>query len=399
MNPIDRSVGYCAAGVDRLSRKRAASILRRMNPRLKRVVVTTIKFVTPVVIVVWLLSRIDEAHWAALRSQPKNYGLLGAAFLVALSAIALTFTRWAILVRSQGIRLGMLEAYRLSAIGFLLNFVSAGSVGGDLFKAIFLARRSPGKHVEAVASVFVDRSLGLYGLLLVVVVALAIVPPATASEELQQMARGAAILAAVGTVALVMLVAGGRWIDRLLRRLGDLPRVGPLVHRLADPIRSFHRHPVSFLIAFVLSLGVHSLLSISMYLVARGLYQAPPGFADHLIIVPVGMLASALPLTPAGMGILEATIEWLYRIVPAAPTAASGTLVALAFELVKISIAAAGMVFYWSSGREIRESLDAIEDEMEEEIDEDLHPAESEQSLVPPDATAAATSTPDPHPQ
>ncbi|WP_164100931.1 lysylphosphatidylglycerol synthase transmembrane domain-containing protein [Candidatus Laterigemmans baculatus] len=382
-----------------------------MNPRLRSIAITTIKFVTPVVIIVWLLSAIDDEQWAALRSQPKHYGVLASAFLVALAALALTFTRWAILVRSQGIPLSMLDAYRLSAIGFLLNFVSAGSVGGDLFKGIFLARRSPGKRIEAVASIFVDRALGLYGLLLVVVAALAIVPPATASEDLQQVARGAAVLAAVGTVALVTLVVGGRWIDRLLRRLGDLPRVGALIHRVADPLRSFHRHPVSFLIALVLSLGVHSLLSISMYLVARGLYDAPPGFADHLIIVPVGMLASALPLTPAGMGILEATIDWLYRVVPAEPTAASGTLVALAFELVKLALASVGMVFYWSSGREVQESLDAIEDEMEEELDEDLHAAdertagealeEREQAdeLASPEVTAGATPTPDRHPR
>src|SRR6056297_152996 len=145
-----------------------------MDSSLKKIVFATVKFVTPVVIIVWLLSRIEDPQWASLSSQPKNYPLLVLAFLVALSAITLTFVRWTILVRCQGIPLGMVEAFRLSSIGFLLNFVSAGSVGGDLFKAIFLARRSPGRRVEAVASVFVDRSLGLYGLLLIVVAAMAI---------------------------------------------------------------------------------------------------------------------------------------------------------------------------------------------------------------------------------
>ncbi len=72
----------------------------------------------------------------------------------------------------------MLEAFRLGSICFLLSFVSAGSVGGDLFKAVFLARRRPGKRVEAVASVLVDRGVGLYGLLLVVAAALLLRDPA-----------------------------------------------------------------------------------------------------------------------------------------------------------------------------------------------------------------------------
>ncbi|MEL7263559.1 MAG: hypothetical protein AAFP69_01945, partial [Planctomycetota bacterium] len=46
--------------------------------------------------------------------------------------------------------------FRLGAIGFLFSFVSPGSVGGDLFKAVFLARRARGKTTECFASVFAD---------------------------------------------------------------------------------------------------------------------------------------------------------------------------------------------------------------------------------------------------
>lgn len=348
---------------------------------MKKILLVLLKFALPAAIVLWLLWRIDAEQWQALRSQRKNYPLLLAAFGIAFAGIVVSFVRWAILVRCQSIRLGMLDAFRLGAIGFLLNFVSAGSVGGDLFKAIFLARRSPGKRVEAVASVLVDRGAGLYGLLLVAVAVLVFAPPATASEELRQISRGAAGLTVLGTVVLVVLVAGGKSIDRMLRRLGDVRAIGPLVHRLADPLRTFHRHPWALLAAILMSVGVHALLGLSMYLIARGLFADPPTFAEHLIIVPVGMLASALPLTPAGVGVLEATIEWLYRVVPAVPSGASGTLVALTFEIVKILLAACGLAFYWGSDREIRQSLEAAEQEIEVELDGE-----------PPtgDATAAA---------
>lgn len=352
-----------------LSVDRRVVILARMHPRFKKILLVAVKFALPVAIVTWLLWRIDSEQWQELGSQPKSFPLLIAAFVIAFSGIVISFARWAILVRCQGIRLGTVDAFRLGAIGFLLSFVSAGSVGGDLFKAIFLARRSPGKRFEAVASVLVDRAVGLYGLLLVAVAVLVVVPPMTASEELRQISRGAAALAALGTVVLVALVAGGKSIDRLLRRLGNLPKVGPLVHRLADPLRMFHTHPLAFFAAILMSVLVHLLLAASMYLIARGLFAAPPTFAEHLIIMPVGMLASALPLTPAGVGVLEATIEWLYQVVPATPTGASGTLVALTFELVKILLAACGLAFYWGSDPEIRQSLEAAEQEVEAEID------------------------------
>lgn len=324
-----------------------------MTSRARAITVNALKFAVPAVILGWLLSRIEPDQWDALKTQPKNYALLASALLLASVAVFLSFVRWAVLVRSQGIALGYLAAFRLGAIGFFLSFVSAGSVGGDLFKAIFLARKTPGLRLEAVASVVVDRAMGLYGLLLVVISAMVLFPPATVSEDFHRLSLGAGVLAVAGTIAIAVVVLGGRWIDRLLRRVDANRWFGKIIHRVADPLRMFHTHPWQLLISAVLSVGVHLLLSISMYLIARGLYSAPPTFTEHLIIVPVGMLAAALPLTPAGLGVLEATIAWLYQLVPPVPTAASGTLVALTFEIVKLILAAAGIVFYWTSQAEV----------------------------------------------
>jgi uncharacterized membrane protein YbhN (UPF0104 family) len=81
---------------------------------------------------------------------------------------------------------------------------------------------------------------------------------------------------------------------------------------------------------------------------ANGLFGAAPSLLDHLIIVPLGCLAGALPLTPAGLGSFEIAMTELYRIVPAAGSATvSGILIALAFRLTTISIAAIGVLFFW----------------------------------------------------
>ena len=52
------------------------------------------------------------------------------------------------------------------ALGFALNFVSLGTVGGDLFKAVLLAKVSPGRRTEAVVTVMADRILGLLMMML-----------------------------------------------------------------------------------------------------------------------------------------------------------------------------------------------------------------------------------------
>lgn len=330
----------------------------------RQVVATVCKITIPLAIIGFLLYRITPEQWAGLSEQPKSYGLLLGALAVAVAAISLSFIRWCLLVRCQGIELSVLEAFRLGSICFLLNFVSAGSVGGDLFKAIFLAKRRPGRRVEAVASVLVDRGVGLYGLLLLAAAAFLFHgsgPDHLDAGDMQQLKLGTAILVAVGTAVLAALVFGGRLVDRAIGWGGTLPIVGRLVLKIGPPLRMFHHHPIAFAVSIVMSVGVHSMLTLSLYLIARSLYPSVPTLAEHFIIVPIGMLASALPLTPAGIGVFEAAIEWLYDQIPTEPTNASGTLIALVFEIVKVVIAIIGTVFYWTAEAEVRESLEEAE--------------------------------------
>jgi uncharacterized membrane protein YbhN (UPF0104 family) len=325
------------------------------------IALTAAKFIIPTLIIAWLLWRVETHQWEDLRNRPKNYPLLVAALSAAIAALSLSFFRWWMLVRSQGIQLGVIEAFRLSAISFLLSFVSAGSVGGDLFKMIFLARRSPGKGIEAVASVVVDRGVGLLGLLLLVAVALQIAGQ-TANADLAKIGDASLVLAGVGCVLLAILILGGRPIDHMIVRASGLPYVGGTVNRIAGPLRVFHRHPLVFAISLLLSLAVHILLAVSAFWIATALYGVDaPSLADHTLIFPIACLAAALPIAPAGLGVFEGAMEWLYQVVPSQPTIASGTLVALVFEIVKVIMAILGMIFYWTASPDIRGSLNEVQ--------------------------------------
>ncbi|TWT50627.1 hypothetical protein Pla22_33700 [Rubripirellula amarantea] len=351
-----------------------------MQSTSKTRLITALKFALPAAIIGYLVWRIEPEQWHQLSAQPKQYGLLVAALVVSIFAMMLSFARWCLLVRCQGIELTMLEAQRLGSICFLLSFVSVGSVGGDLFKAIFLAKRRPGKRVAAVASVLVDRGCGMYGLLLLVAGGLMLNPGAAASNSdasaavadgsfgMEQIKWATAILIGLGTVVLAILILGGRGVDRLITWGSGLPAIGKLVATIGPPLRMFHHHPIAFAVSVIMSLGVQGSLVISMYLVAKGLYTSPPALADHFIIVPIGMLASTLPITPAGIGVLEAAIDQLYKIVPAVPTNASGTLVALVFEMVKVVMAIIGTIFYWTASEEVRESIEEAEEVEEVEM-------------------------------
>jgi uncharacterized membrane protein YbhN (UPF0104 family) len=344
-----------------------------MTPRLRSTTVRVLKFVLPAVIIGWLLWRVEPEQWELLREQPRNYPLLGAALAAALAAVCVSFIRWWALVRCQGINLGVIEAFRLGAIGFLLSFVSAGSVGGDIFKTIFLARRSPGKGIEAVASVIVDRGIGLLGLLLLVAFAMS-AAGGSSNSDLTKIGNAALGLSAIGLVTLAVLVLGGGPIDRVIVWGSRLRYVGGAVSRIAGPLRVFRRHPLMLGLSLLMSLAVHSLLVLSAFWIATSVYgAAAPSLGDHALIFPIANLASTMPIAPAGLGVLEAAMEWLYRVVPAEPTIASGMLVALVYEIVKVVMAVLGMLFYWTAAPEVRRSLSEVRERESHNRELDTH--------------------------
>ncbi|TXT16411.1 MAG: hypothetical protein FD138_4759, partial [Planctomycetota bacterium] len=79
----------------------------------------------------------------------------------------LTFLRWFVLVKALGFPFTVRDALRLGFIGYLFNFVAPGSVGGDLVKAGLLAKEQSNRKTTAVATVLLDRILGMLALFLI----------------------------------------------------------------------------------------------------------------------------------------------------------------------------------------------------------------------------------------
>ena len=81
-----------------------------------------------------------------------------------------TFVRWFFLVRVIEPTFQLRAALLLGFIGNVFNLVIPGAVGGDLIKAAYLVRMQI-KKTQAIASMVIDRILGLLGLFILAAVA------------------------------------------------------------------------------------------------------------------------------------------------------------------------------------------------------------------------------------
>jgi uncharacterized protein (TIRG00374 family) len=327
-----------------------------------------VRIVAPIAIIGWLfytLSRDDPQTFTRLLSRPKNWGLLASSAALVTTAVCVTFARWYLLVRALDIPFRLIEAFRLGFLGYLLNFVSFGSVGGDLFKAYFLARDRPGRRPEAVATVVLDRLIGLYALLLVASAGLLAMGPQSFDTAVTLGVRRTTLLAtaiaSAGLVALPLL-SHGLWVKTIAR----VPKIGPMFARLATAVELYRRKLGVLLVVVVMSMAVHLCNVAGLYALAAGLFSEDeiPTLARQLVIMPLALLAGAIPITPAGVGTFEFAVDYLYRHF-ARTEAGQGLVVALAYRVMTIVIATIGIGYYWASRKEVAAAMEAAEHEDE----------------------------------
>ena len=162
---------------------------------------------------------------------------------------------------------------------------------------------------------------------------------------------GAALLA-----LLLPLHEGGLW-----EHLRRVPKAGPVFGRLILSVQLYRRRLGALALALGLSVVVHTLLPVALSFIGAGLFSRPPSLAEHFVIVPLSLSAGAIP-TPGGLGTFELAMDQLYKLL-ASDTDAEGTVVALAYRLITILVAAIGVVYYWTSRREVHALLQEAEAE------------------------------------
>jgi len=344
---------------------------------LKKLLITLLKFGVSIALLVYLVrGAAQDNAFEKLRDQPKDWYAFGGAFLLCFLAVVLSIVRWYFLVRALELPFRLRDALRLGFLGYLLNFFSLGNVGGDLFKAVFIAREQHGRRAEAVATVVVDRVIGLYVLFLVATTAIFWTGFLSSGvREIQIVCRATLTCTVVGGVGLVVLLWPGFTNGVASRRLSELPRVGPIIERLLLAVRMYRRKPAVLLLAAGLTVGVHVFTALGVYLVARGLPGTAPSLGSHFVVVPLAMVVGALPLPLSGLGAFEGALDFLYVYAssPEEVSAGQGLLVAFGYRLVTVAIAMVGVGIWLASRREVAATLHDAE-EIEAGHDPDVVP-------------------------
>lgn len=280
-----------------------------------------------------ILSGEQQIHWSYLLF----------AFVLCGSSIILTFFRWYLLVVALDFPFSFRDAVRLGFLGFLFNYVAPGAVGGDAIKAIMLASEQTSRRAVAVATILLDRILGLQALLMVGAGAvLFLTGEIQHREKIELVLWGGSAAGLLGLAVMLSPLAHSKPVMALTR----IPRVGSIFADLLDGVAHYQSRRAVVILTVLISVVGHFGVISSFYLCALAVssVDAVPDYATHLFLIPVAEIIGVIVPLPGGVGALEGAVQKSYELAGASPQV--GFLAAGAYRFTTIVIAVFGAGFY-----------------------------------------------------
>lgn len=261
-------------------------------------------------------------------------------------AMSLGIVRWQLLLQAQGMRLAWVRVIQLSLIGNFFNIALPGAVSGDFVKAFYVGKEVSGQRARAFGSILFDRVAGLSALVLVSASALVLGLSQFRHSPLLAGTRFFVVTAAACVVvfyAYLFLVREHHDpVLKLLRALETrLPRAGSLV-RIYEGLRHYHNHRWVVLQVLAISVVIHLLVGWACHRFGMALDAGELPLLALYVIVPLGLLVTAVPIAPGGIGTGNLAFAVLFNFLG---SQRGGDIYTL-FALVNLAIGAIGGIVY-----------------------------------------------------
>ena len=285
--------------------------------------------------------------------QSLDLRLLVMAFGLNLAALFLTYVRWYTLVRVVDSTFRLSSAILLGSIGSLFSLVIPGAVGGDLIKAAFLVKMD-GNRTHAIASLVIDRIIGLMGLFVLAGIAGAFAW-LVADAQVRLLIGVVWTTTVLGFLGLATIFTPG--LMRFLRRLfAGWGHSSSILHDLQVMAATYRGRLGTLGAMLVLSSFSHGLNVVGFYLVGRMLFATQvPTLPEHFLLVPLVFFTTAVPLPFGALGLSEEVSEGLFRLV-AHP---GGALAMMGFRILLYGSGLLSACVYLANLRQVRDLTDS----------------------------------------
>ena len=254
-----------------------------------------------------------------------DWRLIAVAVLLVIVDRALMAYRWVVLlcIIDPAERPRMSEVMRIFFVSTFVGTFLPASVGGDAVRAFSMTQLKV-RGRDAIASVFLDRMLGVASILLMAALGLVLAQDLAANRTIV----AALVLATAICAATLLLIFSPRAAAAASRILALLPQaLRQTGEGILDSVRRYAAYRSQLVNVLAGSLAVQVLRIVQAYFLGAGLGVALP-LAMYFAFVPLILLVMLLPITFNGIGTSQAAFVWFFGRagIPAPPAFALSIL-------------------------------------------------------------------------
>lgn len=256
----------------------------------------------------------------------EHIGAILTSLLLLGVAVALSVQRWRMLLAIKGITIQYVDLWHINYLSLFANNFLPGGAGGDLVRAYLLVRYAKGAVVKNVVAVGMDRIIGLLALLTIFIGIFLYRHSATAwNTPLFNFSLAIAVLTYLGIVLGILLLIFRRNIglSYVLDKL--LATNIKFISHLIDIISSYRSNGKTLLLCFLMSLVMQGLTLVIIAIIAVSLKLGSVTAGDYALAGAAALVASAVPLTPGGIGVAEGVFDQVCKLLVSDAIGSFGT--------------------------------------------------------------------------
>jgi len=320
---------------------------------IKKAVKTILKLCLTLGIIGFLVQsgRLNFSRLLLLLDSPKI--LFTLLFVLLVFSIPLTAFRWWLLLRAIQIKLPLRRAYSLTWIGNFFNTTLPGAVTGDLVKGYYIVKldSSEGK-TKALMTLIIDRATGLFGLIVMAFFALIFNWGLIFSQpKLQPLALFIiALFFGIAVFYTIILFPFAEGRDPFIRLFNKLPK-SEIFLKVYNIFKLYQHHWRTLALTLGISIIVHTLSAFLFFLVARRLGMEQINLPTQMFIMPIGLITTAIPIAPGGIGIGHAVFETLYLLIGIS----GGADIFNLFIVIQLAVYLLGGIVYFAYNSEYKD--------------------------------------------
>jgi hypothetical protein len=309
---------------------------------------TIISIVLPVVLVLLIAATVGNIDFGELVGHiaRANLLLLAASFAIYYVGFPLRGYRWKILLRGTGTNISVRDSTEIIFISWLVNCLVPAKLG-DVYRAWLLRLNFTVSLSRTFGTVFIERVFDLF--------AIALLGLASGFWSFRTgLPSEVQVVLAIGIGFIVLLAIALFLIrnfgQRIVARLPLPARLREFYDRFEEGVFSIQARRVP-LIA-VVTAAIWATEAMRLYLVVEALgFDFPLGISGAFFVALIASLLTAIPFTPAGLGLVELGVASILTLFYGATQEQAGAIVLLDRAISVLSIIVLGSIAYVLSSK------------------------------------------------